>query len=117
MQKFKPMLGFVRDVLFLVAAALALAAGLSLLQPSWTMAFIQGTLYAGSTLFLAGTLLLGLQIFDVVTWQAAGVPSPWQRWYLWGFRALTAGLVVFFLGLWLQGTILGEWIELPPPPA
>jgi hypothetical protein len=91
-------------------------AALALLQRDWTAAAIQGTLYAGSVLFVAGMVLLGLQLFVASAWQRIGAPNPWERWYGWWSRVMTAGLLVFFLGLWLQGAILGEWVDFPPPP-
>jgi hypothetical protein len=109
-------LRFIRDVAALMAAALALAAILGLLQEDWTTAAIQNTLYAGSVLFVVGMVLLGLYFFRANAWQAAGVPSPWVRWPAWWPRAMLAGFLVFLLGLWLQGTILGEWVALPKPP-
>jgi len=107
---------FVRDVAIMMAVALAFVAGLSLSQAHWTMAFIQGTLYAGSVLFVAGMVLLGLQLLTASAWQRIGAPNPWQRWYAWWSHVMAAGLLVFFLGLWLQGAILGEWVDFPPPP-
>jgi len=111
-----PMLRFTRDVAAVMAAALALAAILGLLQGDWTAATIQNTLYAGSVLFMVGMVLFGLYLFRASAWQAARVPSPWARWPSWWPRATLAGFLVFLLGLWLQGTVLGEWVEFPAPP-
>ncbi len=111
------LLRLARDVMMLMVAALALAAGLALFQRDWTVAAIQGVLYVGSVLFVAGMALFGLQLFSTgVRRGATRTPSLWQQWYPWGPRALVAGVLVFLLGLGLQGTILGVWVDFPPPP-
>ncbi|MBU0495227.1 MAG: hypothetical protein KKA73_12840 [Chloroflexi bacterium] len=115
-QLFWSLLRFTRDVAILMVAALALVAVLGLLLPPWTITVIQGILYAGSVLFVFGMLFWGLQILNAGAWRAAGAPTLWQRWYLWGARAFLAGLLLFLMGLWLQGTILGVWVDFPPPP-
>jgi len=107
---------FGRDVIALMAATLVLVAALALLQRDWAAAVIQGILYAGSVLFVLGMGLWGLQLFSTVARRGlTRVPGLWQPWYLWGPRVLVAGFLVFLLGLWLQGMILGLWVELPPP--
>ena len=115
-QWFWPIVRLVGSVAGLMAAALAVAGGLGWLQGNWPAAAIQDTLYAGSVLFMAGLIILGLHFFRVNAMVRAGVPLVQTRWAPWGPRMILAGFLVFLIGLWLQGAVLGEWIALPTPP-
>jgi hypothetical protein len=115
-QWFWPTLRLVGSVVGLMAAGLAVAAGLGWLQGGWPAAVIQDTLYAGAVLFMAGMVLLGLHFLLTNAAVRAGVPLVQARWAPWGPRAMAAGFLLFLIGMWLQGVVLGEWFALPAPP-